>query len=88
MFINILNNSRGASNNFGMYINSQEETSDASVLDYNLYLDDITLVKGKMPTEDYEVIVNNINKDTMKLNKTIKTKVNDKELKVVRILRK
>ena len=53
------------------------------VYDYNLYLDDITLTKGRMPTNDYEVIVNKSKQYEMKLNKTIKTKVNGNELKVV-----
>lgn len=83
IFVNLLNNSKESDNDFGLYIaDTQEETEDI-VFDYNLYLDDITLTKGKMPTEDYEVIVNESKKYEMKLNKTIKTKVNGVELKVV-----
>ena len=82
IFINLLNMASSTEITFG-FSGIEEETKEDSVLDYNLYLDDITLKKGRMPTNDYEVIVNISNKNTMKLNKTIKTKVNGKELKVV-----
>ena len=88
IFINLLNN-MGSSNQIMSFANGLAETVVAeenvvdSVLDCNLYLDDITLTKGRMPTNDYEVIVNSSNQNSMKLNKTIKTKVNGTELKVV-----
>ena len=65
------------------YHNNQEDDVTEKIMDYSLYLDDITLKKGRMPENDYEVIVNIANKEEMKLNKTIKTKVNGIELKVV-----
>ena len=81
IFINLLaNTTRG--NVLGMYYGKEEEKSP-EIRDYNLYLDDITITKGRLPINDYEVIVNKSNKDIMKLNKTISQKVNDKELKVV-----
>ena len=83
-FINILHNTQN--NNYIMnpfYRNDQEDDVTEKIMDYSLYLDDITLKKGRMPENDYEVIVNIANKDEMKLNKTIKTKVNGIELKVV-----
>lgn len=84
IFINLLNNSKQSDGMMGMYVEtSQENSSEDMVYDYNLYLDDITLKKGRMPTNDYEVIVNKSKQYEMKLNKTIKTKVNGKELKVV-----
>ena len=83
IFINLLNNSKKSEYGMGMFVNSTEQTSEDAVYDYNLYLDDITLVKGRMPTGDYEVIVNYSKRYDMKLNKTIKTKVNGQELKVV-----
>ena len=83
IFINLLNNSKKSEFGMGMYVNNNEESSEDNIYDYNLYLDDITLVKGRMPTNDYEVIVNYSRRYDMKLNKTIKTKVNGKELKVV-----
>ena len=58
-------------------------TSDVQIADYNLYKDDLTITKGREPTNDYEVIVNKTNSDSMKLNKEIDAKVNDKKLKVV-----
>jgi len=81
IFVNLLANT--AKSDFGgMYYTGMQEEK-LGVKDYSLYLDDITLVKGKLPENDYEVIVNNVNKETMKLNKTISEKVNDTELKVV-----
>lgn len=82
IFINLINNSQIRGNSFfGMY--EGEEKQEGEVLDYNLYLNDITLTKGKMPEGDYEVIVNQLNQEQMKLNKTIKQTVNGEELKVV-----
>ena len=84
MFVNIIANATGT-NNVNDWFTSvyKEETTDSEVMDYNLFLDDITLTKGRLPENDYEVIVNQINKDTMKLNKPIKAQVNGEELVVV-----
>ena len=54
-----------------------------NILDYNLYLDDINIVKGRLPENDYEVIVNNSYRYSMKLNSLIDVKVNNTKLKVV-----
>lgn len=89
VFINLLNNKGDTEGNGTFYYTDtfvgeiQEESTEGKVVDYNLYLDDITLTKGKMPDADYEVIVNKENESTMKLNKKIKTKVNGTELTVV-----
>lgn len=53
------------------------------IFDYNLFLNDITLKVGRLPVDDYEVIVNINNRYEMPLNKEIDTKINDKKLKVV-----
>ena len=81
IFVNLLANT-DKSQMGGIYYPGGEEEA-LGVKDYNLYMDDITLVKGRLPVNDYEVIVNNSNKDTMKLNKKISEKVNNTELKVV-----
>ncbi len=84
MFINILNNVKKGDNLFGgHFFENEQEGKEDIILDYNLYLEDIKLIKGRMPENDYEVIVNNAYQYEMKLNKTIKTKVNEKELKIV-----
>ena len=84
IFINLLNSSKMTEYNMGgIVIQEEGQVEKSEVYDYNLYLDDITLTKGRMPTEDYEVIVNETNRYQMKLNKTINIKVNDTELKVV-----
>lgn len=79
-FINVLSNTKNDDTN--MYI-SEEEIGNQKVYDYNLEVNDIELKKGNYPVNDYEVIVNIKNSDTMPLNKYIDTKVNDKKLLVV-----
>lgn len=79
-FINVLSNTKN--NDTNMYV-SEEEISNQKVYDYNLEVNDIELKKGNYPINDYEVIVNIKNSDTMPLNKYIDTKVNEKKLLVV-----
>ena len=79
-FINVLSNTQ---NNDTIMYSSDEEIGNQKVYDYNLELNDIELKKGNYPVNDYEVIVNIKNSDTMPLNKYIDTKVNDKKLLVV-----
>lgn len=83
MFINILNNTTQSNNGLGLFIADTNENTDTSVKDYNLYLDDINITKGRFPENDYEVIVNKNNQEEIKLNKPIKTEVNGKQLTVV-----
>lgn len=61
--------------------NSKEE--QYNILDYNLFLNKIELKEGRYPTNDYEVIVNISNKESMKLNKQIETTINNTKLTVV-----
>lgn len=85
MFMNILNN-MGQNSLFmmGMFMDTASNSEPGTnVKDYNLYLDDITITKGRLPENDYEVIVNKSNEYTMKLNKPIKNEVNGKQLTVV-----
>lgn len=82
LFINILNNQTQVSFDMGVYTRD-DKVIDDSIQDYNLFLDDITLTKGKLPENDYEVIVNKSNYEEMKLNKPINVEVNGKQLIVV-----
>ncbi len=78
-FVNILANKDIETNS---YLYGFNDISDKSrVYDYNLY--NIKIKKGRMPVNDYEVIINYDYKDTIKLNKKIDYKVNGKKLKVV-----
>lgn len=85
-FINILSNSKSSGDSMGMIIidtvNNPNEAEE-SIINYNLKTEDIVIKKGRLPINDYEVIVNISNQYNMKLNKKIKTKVNDVELTVV-----
>ena len=72
-FINIIYNQNVSINEFG-----------GKILDYNLNLNNIKITKGRLPTNDYEVIVNALNKNEIKLNKTINDlKINGNSLIVV-----
>lgn len=78
-FVNILANNDVETQS---YMFGYNDTSDKTrVFDYNLY--NIKIKKGRLPKNDYEVIISNDYKDTIKLNKTIDYKVNGKKLKVV-----
>ncbi len=71
--------------NNNVFINLIVNTKDniGNYIDYSLYKDKIKITKGREPSNDYEVIVNDNNKDIMPLNKEINNKINDKKLKVV-----
>lgn len=81
IFVNLLANAQGE--NGDMEMESEEAAAGTAVLDYKLKSSEVTLTKGNWPKNDYEVIVNNNNKEEMPLNKTISQKVNDTNLKVV-----
>lgn len=78
-FINILDNSKelGMTMSNMLSSNSQDKSPE-KLLDYELLSDDITLVEGQLPINDYETIVN-----ISKKNDDIKIKVNNTNLKVV-----
>ena len=78
LFTNILANS-SSDNDYAMV----PDMSDSSLIDYSLYQDKIELKKGRLPENDYEVIVNISNEYSMKLNKEIDYSVNNKKLVVV-----
>lgn len=75
LFINMLANS---------IKDNYYEMEENSLVDYHLVIDkDIKLKKGRLPENDYEVIVNINNEYLMPINKTIDKKINGKKLKVV-----
>ena len=80
LFINILANSNSGED-YAMV--PDMSMSDGTLIDYALYQDKIELKKGRLPENDYEVIVSNRHEYDMKLNKEIDTKVNDRKLVVV-----
>lgn len=74
-FINIIDN--------GSALNNNVETTENQIMDYNLFQDKLELKKGRVPSNDYEVIVNISNQENMPLNKQISTKVAGNKLTVV-----
>lgn len=77
-FINVLAMSKEINSNYSMQGNNQ-----LKLIDVNLVKNEITLKKGRMPNNDYEIIVNSNYASQMKLNKTIDVEVNGQKLKVV-----
>lgn len=74
-------------NDFGFAVRSSVMESEGfdnnGIYIYEDYHDKITITKGREPSGDYEVIVNESYQEEYKLNKEIDLKVNDKKLKVV-----
>ncbi len=66
-----------------MNILANDVELDNIIQSYEYIKDSISLKGGRVPTGDYEVIVNEDLKDEMPLGKTINEKVNGKKLKVV-----
>ena len=60
-----------------------EYNDDNKILNYNEYSDKIKITKGRIPENDYEVIINKNLEEEYKLNKEIDKKVNDHKLLVV-----
>ncbi len=63
--------------------NSDYGNSGYNYIDYNLYADKITIKEGRLPYNDYEVLVNINMKEEAPLNKEYSLKINDKKLTVV-----
>lgn len=82
LFINLLANAVSAEDGMEGMDMSGEGDSEA-LLDYKLKKKDVQLKKGSWPKKDYEVLVNETNKEEMPLNKEIDQKVNGQKLKVV-----
>ena len=73
LFINIISNSAK-----DIYYDKKE----LQIIDYKLVEDKIKLVKGRYPSNDYEVILN-INEDYYELNEKIDLEINKQKLTVV-----
>lgn len=80
MFINILANTGTVVED---HWNEEDKGSNIRVVDYQLKSGDASLKEGAWPVNDYEVMVNEKNKESMKLGKTISETVNGTKLKVV-----
>ena len=80
VFINLLANTGSAED--GEPVDNSVDAGGSGLIDYSLKSSDVTLTKGSWPVNDYEVIVNEKNKENMPLNKEISQKVNGTKLKV------
>ena len=78
-FINILDNARTIDMSLtNMLSSNSPDKNPEKLLDYELLKDDISLIQGRFPENDYETIVN-----VSKLNEEVNIKVNNTDLKVV-----
>ncbi len=83
MFINMLANTFDYSYDYYGTTYDDIDNSEITILDYNLVNDKkIKLVKGRLPINDYEVIIKEDNFEDL-LNKEIDIKINNHKLKVV-----
>lgn len=90
-FINLFaNTSEASADSYGGIVlgptnttTTEQQVLTQSIYDVNLAKDKIQLSKGKMPENDYEIIVNEFLSSTMKLNRTIDDMINGNNLKVV-----
>ncbi len=88
IFINLIANAQSAdeiqegNHDTGEVSGGSGEGASGAIVDYNLKASSVSLAKGNWPTGDYEVLVNEKNKDDMAIGKTIAQKVNGKKLKV------
>jgi len=78
IFTDILYNSKSVTSEY-----AERNEGTTGLQDYELFKNKITITKGRAPTNDYETIVNASNKEEMKLNKEIPTKVGERKLVVV-----
>ena len=86
MFYNVLLHLKKNSSDesFGLTAIYEEEVASNKKYEiYKLNQNRYTLKEGREPVNDYEVIVDISNKNNMKLNKEINTKINDRKLVVV-----
>ncbi len=81
-FINVIYHSKGNGDN-DRFTRESSETATSLYDDYNLFFDKVSLKEGRWPENDYEVVVNNSNREEMKLNKEINKSINGHKLKVV-----
>lgn len=82
----IINSKVGYDYDYGFGVSNvaiSEELDNSSIYSYNSYSDKIVITKGREPSGDYEVIVNESYQEEYKLNKEIDKKVNGKKLVVV-----
>ena len=79
LIVDVVNNNSYQSSSDDYYF--PVANKDSNYANYETY--DYTLKKGRVPSGDYEVLVNYDLKDLYELNKTIDTKINGKKLKVV-----
>ena len=82
----IINSKAGYDYDYGFGVSSvaiSEELDNSSIYSYDSYRDKIVITKGREPSNDYEVIVNESYQEEYKLNKEIDKKVNGKKLVVV-----
>ena len=87
LFINILANSNNETDerNYMMVEpdSQSEDEENVTIIDVNLLKKNIKLEKGRMPKNDYEILVNELDQMEKPIGKEVNEKVNGHKLKVV-----
>ena len=84
--INILYHTKDGESSYDspiMNLNYVEEDDGKTIDDYNLYLNKIGLLKGSLPVNDYETIINISYQEQYPIGKECNKKINGRKLKVV-----
>ncbi len=83
-FINMISNSIQNFEEYYNYEYNYDEQNSEKFIDYKLLMDkNVKLVKGRVPSNDYEILLNKNFEETTTLDKEIDLKINNKKLKVV-----
>ena len=85
LFINVIYHTTASSNDSignNVVTDGADTSNNYTYDDYTLY-SNITIKEGRVPSNDYEVIVNVSNKENMPLNKEINKSINGVKLRVV-----
>ncbi len=83
LFINVIANAEAGMSDNNDFAVSKTNEGFTTTIDYNLMKDEVKLIKGKYPDNDYEVVVNESMKEVMPINKKADYKINNVKLKIV-----
>ena len=80
----LYNTNETSSDYYDLSVETDDNVNNTNeIQSFNLYGDKISLKEGRMPTNDYEVIVNINHKEEMPLNKETRKNIGDRRLVVV-----
>lgn len=78
IFINLINNGDSRE-----YIAEEDDGMTIRLIDYQINKNNYKLTKGRLPINDYEILINENHQYNIPINQKVEMKVNGKKLKVV-----